>query len=108
MEQITVEDFQKVVLKVGRVTSCEKHPDADTLLIEQIDLGDGESRQIVSGIASSYTPGQMIGKHVVVITNLKPAVIRGQRSEGMLLAGKNGKEVVVAEVNGLAPGTRIS
>mgnify|MGYP000936413694 CR=1 FL=1 len=108
MEQITVEDFQKVVLKVGKVISCEKHPDADTLLIEQIDLGEGETRQIVSGIASSYTPGQMIGKQVVVITNLKPAVIRGQRSEGMLLAGKNGKEVVVAEVNGLAPGTRIS
>jgi methionyl-tRNA synthetase len=105
--EITVQDFAKVELKVGKVIKCEKHPDADSLLVEQIDVG-GEIRQIVSGIAGSYTPGQMIGKQVVVITNLRPAVIRGIRSEGMLLAGRDGKEMAVVEVNGLKPGTKIS
>jgi len=105
--EITVQDFAKIELKVGKVIKCEKHPDADSLLVEQIDVG-GETRQIVSGIAGSYTPGQMIGKQVVVITNLRPAVIRGVKSEGMLLAGRDGKEMAVVEVNGLKPGTKIS
>jgi len=105
--EITVQDFAKIELKVGKVIKCEKHPDADNLLVEQIDIG-GEIRQIVSGIAGSYTPGQMIGKQVVVITNLRPAVIRGVKSEGMLLAGRDGKEMAVVEVNGLKPGTKIS
>ncbi len=87
---------------------AERHPDADKLLVLQVDLGDGDVRQIVSGIAGSYTPGQMCGKNIIVITSLKPSVIRGVESQGMLLAGANGSEVVVAEVNGLAPGTTIS
>ena len=87
--------------------SCRKHPDADKLLIETVDIG-GEVRQIVSGIADSYTPGQMIGKHVVVISNLKAATIRGEESRGMLLAGKSGNTYAVVEVNGLEPGTKIA
>ncbi len=106
--EISVQDFSKADLKVGRVLSCEKHPDADTLLILKVDLGNGDIRQIVSGLARSYTPGQMIGKYIVVIANLKPAVIRGQESQGMLLAGKNEDEIAVVEVNGLQPGTKIS
>ena len=106
--QIDIADFAKADLKVGRVLSCEKHPDADNLLIMKVDLGDGDVRQIVSGLARSYTPGQMIGKSIVVISNLKPAIIRGQESNGMLLAGKNGDEIAVVEVNGLKPGTKIS
>ena len=73
-----------------------------------VDLGEGDIRQIVSGIAASYTPGQMIGKNVLVISNLTPSTIRGVESQGMLLAGQNGSEIVVAEVNGLVPGTVIS
>ncbi len=105
--EIAMEDFGKLDLRVGKVLSCEKHPKADTLLIEKVDLGNGDIRQIVSGLAGSYTPGQMIGKSIVVIANLKPAVIRGVESQGMLLAGKNGDEIAVVEVNGLKPGTRI-
>ena len=108
VEQITMDDFAKVDMKVGRVLKAEKHPDADSLLIMQVDLGDGDVRQIVSGISRSYTCGQMIGKHIVVISNLKPAVIRGVESQGMLLAGKNDDLVGVVEVNGLKPGTKIS
>lgn len=105
--EIAMEDFGKLDLRVGKVLSCEKHPKADSLLIEKVDLGNGDIRQIVSGLAGSYTPGQMIGKSIVVIANLKPAVIRGVESQGMLLAGKNKDEIAVVEVNGLEPGTRI-
>lgn len=105
---ISIHDFQKIELKAGKVLRCEKHPDAEKLLVLAVDLGDGEIRQIVSGIAASYTPGQMIGKNVIVITNLQTSKIRGVESQGMLLAGQNGNEIVIAEVNGLAPGTTIS
>jgi methionyl-tRNA synthetase len=105
---IKLSDFQKVELKTGKVLKCEKHPDAEKLLVLQVDLGDGDVRQIVSGIAASYTPGQMCGKTIIVITNLEPTVIRGVESQGMLLAGGSGSEIAVAEVNGLVPGTTIS
>ena len=103
-----ISDFEKLDLRVGKVLNCERHPNADKLYVLNVDIGEEEPRQIVSGLASSYTPGQMIGKNVIVIANLKPAVLRGVESKGMLLAGKNGKEIAVAEVNGLEPGTKIS
>ena len=80
----TIEDFGKLTFKVGTVIDCKKHPKADRLLVEQIDLGD-EVRQVVSGIASSYTPEDLIGKQVVVVTNLKPVNLRGEMSYGMIL-----------------------
>ena len=107
-EEIAIGDFQKIELRNGVVLKCERHPDAEKLLVLQVDLGDGETRQIVSGIAASYTPGQMIGKNIILVTNLKPTKIRGIESQGMLLAGQNGNELIVAEVNGLKPGTTIS
>jgi len=106
--EIEPADFEKIELRVGRVLSCERHPAADKLFVLKVDLGQGEVRQIVSGLAQSYTPGQVMGKNVVVITNLKPAVIRGVESKGMLLAGKDDRQIAVVEVNGLAPGTKIS
>ncbi|WP_448910048.1 methionine--tRNA ligase, partial [Holdemania massiliensis] len=84
--QITIDDFAKIEMKVGQVLSCEKHPKADKLLVSQIDIGEEKPRQIVSGIAGSYKPEQMIGKKVVVITNLAPAKLRGVESQGMILA----------------------
>lgn len=105
--EVTVDDFDKLDLRVGRVVSCEHHPNADKLYVLQVDLGEDKPRQIVSGLASSYTPGQVIGKNIVVIANLKPHVFRGVESRGMLLAGKNDKEIAVVEVNGLKPGTKI-
>ena len=106
--EVTIDDFAKLNLRVGKVLSCEKHPDADKLLILTVDLGEGKPRQIVSGLAASYTPGQMIGKHVVVIANLAKATIRGEESNGMLLAGKENGQIAVVEVNGLSAGTKIS
>ncbi len=106
-EAIAYDDFEKIELRVAKVLSCERHPRADKLFVLKIDLGGGEKRTIVSGLAQSYTPGQVIGKNIVVIANLEPAVIRGVESQGMLLAGKDGTQIAVVEVNGLEPGTRI-
>lgn len=104
---ITIDDFSRVKLVVGKVVSCEKHADAENLLISKVDIGKGEIRQIVSGIASNYTAGQMIGKKVVVVTNLKNAVIRGTESQGMLLAGEHDGLIEVVTINSLPAGTVI-
>ena len=106
--EVTIDDFSKLDLRVGKVLSCERHPDADKLFILQVDSGEEKPRQIVSGLAQSYTPGQVMGKTIVVIANLKKAVIRGVESNGMLLAGKSGKEIALVEVNALEPGSKIS
>ncbi|MEA5017139.1 MAG: methionine--tRNA ligase [Erysipelotrichaceae bacterium] len=92
---IDITDFGKIQLKVGTVIKSEKHPKADKLLVSQIDVGN-EIRQIVSGIAAFISPVDFVGKKVVVVTNLKPAMIRGVESQGMILAGedKNGLEVI--------------
>lgn len=106
--EISIEDFAKVELKVGTVLKCEKHPKADKLLVSQVDLGD-ETRQIVSGIASAYTPEDMIGRKVIVVTNLKTANLRGVESQGMLLAGQHKKKIALATIiEDLPNGTKIS
>lgn len=84
-EEITIDDFAKVELKVGKVLEAEKHPKADKLLVFKIKLKD-EVRQIVSGIAKFYDPSELIGRNVVVVTNLKPVKLRGIESQGMILS----------------------
>ncbi|WP_454995862.1 methionine--tRNA ligase [Bulleidia extructa] len=105
---VDLEDFSKLDLKVAKVLTCQRHPNADKLFVLTVDLGGGDIRQIVSGLAQSYMPGQVIGKRVVVIANLKPVMIRGLESKGMLLAGKEEGRIGLVEVNGLEPGTIIS
>ncbi len=87
-EFISIDDFSKISLKVGEVLKCEKVEKSDKLLKSQIKIGN-EVRQIVSGIAEHYTPEQMIGKKVIVVTNLKPVKLRGVMSEGMILAASD-------------------
>lgn len=87
-EYITIDDFDKINLKIGEVLECEKIAKSDKLLKSQIKIGR-EVRQIVSGIAKWYTPEQMVGKKVVVVTNLKPVKLRGVMSEGMILAASD-------------------
>lgn len=89
---ITIEDFAKVEMKIGTIVDCKPHPKADRLLVEQIDLGD-EVRQVVSGIAKYYKPEDLVGKQVVVATNLKPVNLRGVESNGMILCATNDKEL---------------
>jgi methionyl-tRNA synthetase len=105
--QIKIEDFLKIELVVGEVLECEKHPNADKLLVSKINTKD-KVRQIVSGIASDYTPEEMIGKKVIVVKNLKPVTLRGVLSEGMILAGKRRKSLEVLEVQKLKAGDKIS
>lgn len=96
-EEITIDDFAKVEMKVGTILSCKKHPKADKLLIEQVDLGNGDVRQIVSGIAQSYAPEELIGKKVIVVSNLKPAVLRKEESQGMILCSVDKDSVKIVE-----------
>lgn len=108
VEQIGIEDFTKVELKVGTIISAEKHPKADRLLVEQIDLGE-ETRQIVSGIAASFSPEDVVGKKVIVVTNLKPVKLRGVESQGMILCASNADDLdIVTIVKDLPNGTRVS
>ena len=107
--EIAIDDFAKVELKVGKVVACEKVPKADKLLCSKIDVGEDSPRTVVSGIAAYYSPEQMIGKRVVVVTNLKPVKLRGILSEGMILCaeGADGKLSVVSPEGEIAPGGEV-
>lgn len=92
--EIEYDVFDKIDFRVGTVLKCEKHPKADKLLVFQIKMGT-ERRQIVSGVADSYSPEELVGKKVVVVANLKPRMLRGVESNGMLMFADNvvdGKE----------------
>ena len=92
VEEVTIDDFAKLQFKVGTIVKCEPHPKADRLLVEQIDLGN-EVRQVVSGIAKHYKPEELVGKQVVVVTNLKPVKLRGVESNGMILCATDDKDL---------------
>lgn len=106
-EEITIDDFDKVEMRVGKIIKCEKHPKADRLLVSQVKLGS-EERQIVSGIAKWYKPEEMVGKSVIVVCNLKPVKLRGILSQGMILAaGDNGDDLVIPEAIGAKDGVEV-
>ena len=96
---IGIDDFFKAELKTAKILAAEAVPGADKLLKLQIDVG-GTPRQIVAGIAKSYTPESLIGRTIVIVANLQPAKIRGIESCGMLLAAKSGKELKLVTVDG--------
>ncbi len=93
-EPIAYDDFAKIELRVAKVLEARAHPNADKLMLLQIDVGDAQ-KQIVAGIRQHYTAEQLVGKLIVVVNNLQPAVIRGETSNGMLLAATSGEKVVV-------------
>jgi methionyl-tRNA synthetase len=93
-DRISINDFAKVELKTAEVLEVEKVEGADKLLRLQIKIGE-ENRQIVAGIAEHYSPEELVGKKIVVVANLKPAVIRGVESNGMLLAVSTNDSVVL-------------
>ena len=104
--EIGIDTFQQIELKVGIVRECRRMEKSDKLLVSQIDLGEGRLRSIVSGVAEFYTPEQMVGKRVVVVANLKPVKLRGELSEGMVLASDDGTTITVVEApQAAAPGT---
>jgi methionyl-tRNA synthetase len=105
MDIVTYEEFKKLELRVALILKAERIEGATKILKLQVDLGT-EQRQIVAGVAETYAPEQLVGKKCTVIANLKPAVIRGVESQGMLLAGiKDGKAVIPFFDGDIAPGS---
>ncbi len=107
LPEITFDQFMDTELRVAEVLSAEPVKKADRLLKLQIDLGF-EQRQVVSGIAKHYTPDQLVGMKIICVTNLKPVKLRGELSQGMILAGESdGVLKVVVVDQSLPKGTRI-
>lgn len=102
--EIKIDDFAKVSLKVGEIIDSKKHPNAEKLLVSQIKIGN-ETRQIVSGIAKYYDPSTLIGKKVIVVTNLAPIKIRGVESFGMVLCAANNDDLELIEIKELPSGS---
>ena len=105
--EITIDAFNAIDLRIATVTACEKIPKADKLLKLQVDLGY-EQRQVVSGIAEHYDPDQLVGQKVIVVANLKPVKLRGEVSQGMILAGTSDGVLKLATADAsLANGSRV-
>ena len=107
-EEITIEDFEKIDLRVVKVLECEPVKKAKKLLKLKVDLG-GETRQVISGIAMHYKPEDLVGKNVVLVANLKPAKLRGEISEGMILAAapSDDSELILVNPGDLKTGSQV-
>ena len=106
-DEITIEDFAKLDLRVATIVAAERVPKTDKLLKIQVKIGD-EERTIVSGIAQHYEPEALIGRNVIVIANLKPAKLRGIESRGMVLAASDSEgNLVLADAPGIASGSKV-
>jgi len=106
---ITYDDFAKIELRIATIVEAKVHPNADKLLVLQVDLGS-EKRQICAGIRAFYPPEQLVGKQVVVVANLEPKPLRGEISQGMLLAATDptsGRVVIVTPLESVAPGSGV-
>ncbi|WP_303188650.1 methionine--tRNA ligase [uncultured Clostridium sp.] len=97
-EEITIEDFEKIDLRVVKVLECEPVKKAKKLLKLKVDL-NGEERQVISGIAMNYKPEELVGKYVVLVANLKPVTLRGELSQGMIIAAATDDDSVLNLVN---------
>jgi methionine--tRNA ligase beta chain len=105
---MTIDEFQKMDLRVGKIVTAERVEGSEKLLKLSVDIG--EPRQILSGIAKSYAPEDLVGKEVVIIANLDPRMMMGFESQGMILAahGENGEPVMLAVERDVSPGAKIS
>jgi methionyl-tRNA synthetase len=91
---ITIEDFKKLELRVALIKEVADHPNADRLYVLTVDLGD-KTKQLVAGIKKSYTKEELIGRQVVIVDNLEPALLRGVESQGMVLAASDENSITV-------------
>lgn len=124
----TIDDFMKFEFRVAKIVDAQDHPNADKLLVLKIDVGEIDEgaglnpveitgshvpspkyKQIVAGIKKSYSKEELIGKHIVVINNLEPAVLRGVESNGMLLAatGSDGMPILISPEKPVEPGAKV-
>lgn len=92
--EISYDNFSKLELRVATVLSAREHPNADKLLLLQIDVGDAQ-KQIVAGIRGHYQPADLVGRQIIVVNNLEEVVLRGEESHGMLLAASDGQDIVL-------------
>lgn len=107
---ITIDDFLKVKLRVGRVLEAANHPNADKLIVLQVDLGD-EKRKLCAGLRGHYEADALVGKNVIVVSNLAPRKMRGEISQGMILAASSadGSQVIALTTESdIAPGSSVS
>ncbi len=113
--QVSFDEFTRLDLRVATVTAAERHPNADRLIKIQLDDGGEAPRQVCAGIKPWYDPQELVGKQVVVVANIEPRTIRGELSEGMVLAAtsegpeEGGREVVLLTLDRPAcPGSPVS
>lgn len=106
-ELVPYEYFSKLDVRVAEVLEARAHPNADKLLLLKVKVGEKE-KQIVAGIRKYYEPEKLIGTQITIINNLEPAVLRGEESEGMLLAASDAEGVVlVRPERAMEPGSRV-
>lgn len=106
--EITIDDFMRVDLRVGTIRKAEPHPNADRLVVLSVDVGEEQERQLVAGIRAAYEPESLVGRQIVVVANLKPAKLRGVESRGMILAASDDSGIhVLAPDAATAPGSRV-
>ena len=108
---IQYEDFLKLDLRVGTVVEAVNHPNADKLLLLKVDMGGGEQRQICAGIREFYAADQVVGKQIIIVANLAPRKVRGELSQGMLLAASNADHsqvILLTPDSPIAPGSKVS
>jgi methionyl-tRNA synthetase len=107
-DQITIDQFGAMDLRVGKVIEAIDHPKADKLYVLKVDVGDKEPRQIITGLRGHYRREDLVGRTIIVLCNLKPANMRGLTSNGMLLASEEGDEVILLTTERLASaGSRV-
>lgn len=107
---ISFEEFTKLDLRVGKVLEAREHPNADKLIVLKVDLGS-EQRQLVAGLKGYYTPEELVGQSIIVVANLAPRQMRGEESQGMLLAAVTDdrtKVIHLTPAGDIPPGTKVS
>lgn len=95
-ETISFNDWQKIKLRVGSIVNVEEHPNADKLFVLEVNIGD-EKKRLVAGLRGHYDKDELVGKKVIVFANLEPAILRGIKSEGMVLAAVDGDKVYLLQ-----------
>ena len=108
MNQISIEDFAKVQMRVGQILEAEKIEGSRKLIRLRVDMGT-EVRQVVAGIAEAYEPAGLLNRKVVVVANLKPAKLMGVESNGMIMAGNlDGEPILLQFLEDVPPGSKIT
>ena len=100
LHNIDFDHFSKIDLRVATVTACEAHPNADKLLKVTLDDGTPEGRQVCAGVKAWYAPEELVGKQVVIVANLEPRKLRGEISQGMILAASDLKDAPTEDAEG--------